>query len=96
MHVERALLLLNFMLYIFLCVERAMVLCNLVLYFLYVERALVFWNFMLYFLHVERVLLLCNFVFYVSACGMRSGIVDCFSGSICLNGNTFLKNPTSC
>ena len=41
-----------------------------------VERALVLWNFVLYFLRVERALVLWNFVFCFSACEMCSGIVE--------------------
>ena len=44
--------------------------------FLCVERALVLWNFVLYFLRVERALVLWNFVLYFSVGGTRSGIVE--------------------
>ena len=91
-HVERALVLWNFVLY-FPHVERSLVLWDFVLYFPVcgtssgiVAFCVIFfrtWNALWYcwilcyiFLNMERALVLWGFVLYVSVYGMRSGIVE--------------------
>ena len=61
--------------YVFVRVERALLLWNLCHIFLLAEGALVLWNFCYFPLYLECALVLYNFRVIVSVCRMRSGIV---------------------